>query len=91
LWTIQLQTRGIGTVTPEADAHVASELLEGKAGQLLEARHKPNNHVGSWLRSSAYARRLKNCTAFSCFSAAARVLNVPRLRRFPVFGFFVRE
>ena len=36
-------------------------------------------------------RRLKNCTALSCFSAAARVLNVPRLRRFPVLGFFDRE
>src|SRR5687768_11713398 len=35
--------------------------------------------------------RLKNCTARSCFSAAARVRNVPRLRRLPVFGFFLRE
>jgi hypothetical protein len=35
--------------------------------------------------------RLKNCTAFSCFFAAARDLNVPRFRRFPVFGFFLRE
>jgi hypothetical protein len=34
--------------------------------------------------------RLKNCTAFSCFSAAARVPKVPRLRRLPVFGFFLR-
>jgi hypothetical protein len=34
---------------------------------------------------------LKNCTAFSCFFAAARVLKVPRLRRLPVFGFFFRE
>src|SRR6478672_3732475 len=32
-------------------------------------------------------RRLKNCTARSCFSACSRVLNVPRLRRLPVFGF----
>jgi hypothetical protein len=30
-------------------------------------------------------RRLKNCTARSCFSAAAREANVPRFRRFPVF------
>jgi hypothetical protein len=36
-------------------------------------------------------RRLKYCTAFSCFFAAGRVLNVPRFRRFPVFGFFFRE
>ena len=35
--------------------------------------------------------RLKYCTAFSCFFAAARVLNVPRFLRFPVFGFFFRE
>src|SRR5512146_2183296 len=31
-------------------------------------------------------RRLKYCTARSCFSAAARVLNVPRFLRLPVFG-----
>src|SRR5205807_4495935 len=35
--------------------------------------------------------RLKNCTARSCFSAAWRVLNVPRLRRLPVFGSSLRE
>src|SRR6516165_5855545 len=35
--------------------------------------------------------RLKYCTARSCFSAAARVLNVPRLRRRPVFGLTLRE
>ena len=35
--------------------------------------------------------RLKNCTARSCFFAAARLLNVPRLRRFPVFGLIFRE
>ncbi len=35
--------------------------------------------------------RLKNCTARSCFSAAARVLNVPRLRRLPVLTSFFRE
>ena len=35
--------------------------------------------------------RLKYCTAFSCASAALRVLNVPRLRRFPVFASFFRE
>ncbi len=32
-----------------------------------------------------------NWTARSCFSAAFRVENVPRLRRRPVFGFFLRE
>src|SRR5580704_11190684 len=35
--------------------------------------------------------RLKYCTARSCFSAAARLSKVPRLRRRPVFGFFLRE
>src|SRR5437660_820561 len=35
--------------------------------------------------------RLKNCTARSCFSAAAREWNVPRLRRLPVFGSILRE
>ena len=35
--------------------------------------------------------RLKYCTARSCFSAAARDLKVPRLRRRPVFGLSLRE
>lgn len=35
--------------------------------------------------------RLKYCTARSCFFAASRVSNVPRFRRFPVFGSFFRE
>lgn len=42
----------------------------------------------SWLR---YPLRLKNCTARSCLSAAARVLKVPRFRRLPVFGSFLSE
>src|SRR5262245_33990589 len=37
------------------------------------------------------ARRLKYCTARSCFSALARVGNVPRLRRLPVLGSSLRE
>jgi hypothetical protein len=36
-------------------------------------------------------RRLKNCTSRSCFSAAARVVNVPKLRRWPVLGFLFDE
>jgi hypothetical protein len=36
-------------------------------------------------------RRLKNCTAFSCFTAADLDAKVPRLRRLPVFGSTVRE
>src|SRR5689334_16674297 len=35
--------------------------------------------------------RLKNWTAFSCFSAAALEPNVPRFRRLPVFGSFFFE
>ena len=35
--------------------------------------------------------RLKNWTARSCRAAAARDENVPRLRRLPVEGFFLRE
>jgi hypothetical protein len=35
--------------------------------------------------------RLKNCTARSCFSAAALLLKVPRFRRLPVRGFFFSE
>ena len=35
--------------------------------------------------------RLKYCTSRSCFSAAARVSKVPRLRRLPVFGSILRE
>jgi hypothetical protein len=35
--------------------------------------------------------RLKYCTARSCFSAAARVLKVPRFLRLPVFGSFLLE
>jgi len=34
---------------------------------------------------------LKYWTARSCFSAAARLLKVPRLRRFPVFGSILLE
>jgi len=35
--------------------------------------------------------RLKNCTARSCFLAAASDEKVPRFFLFPVFAFFVRE
>jgi len=35
--------------------------------------------------------RLKNWTARSCFSASARVLNVPRFFRLPVFASTLRE
>src|ERR1041384_4593964 len=35
--------------------------------------------------------RLKYCPSRSCFSAAARLLKVPRFLRLPVLGFFLRE
>lgn len=47
--------------------------------------------VPSFDRSALRQWRLKYCTAFSCFLAAERVLNVPRFLRLPVFGFFFRE
>jgi len=42
-------------------------------------------------RLASHPRRLKNCTARSCFAAAARELNVPKFRRLPVLGFLFRE
>lgn len=39
----------------------------------------------------SHPRRLKNCTARSCRSAAARFLKVPRFRRLPVRGLGLRE
>src|SRR5262245_2182336 len=38
-----------------------------------------------------YPWRLKYWTARSCFSAAARVLKVPRFRRLPVLGSFLNK
>ena len=46
-------------------------------------RSGDENHLAREL--ARYPRRLKNCTARSCFSAAARVLKVPRFLRWPVF------
>ena len=42
-------------------------------------------------KQGSYILRLKNCTARSCLRAAESVLKVPKLRRFPVLGFFLRE
>jgi len=44
-----------------------------------------------FLRPSNPQRRLKNCTARSCASAARLVAKVPRFLRFPVLAFFLRE
>ena len=38
-----------------------------------------------------YKCRLKYCTSFSCFFAAAKDLKVPRFLRLPVFEFFFPE
>src|ERR1041384_1907392 len=51
-------------------------------------RLQPLHDVSAGKHSPA---RLKNCTAFSCFLALASDENVPRLRRLPVLGFFLRE
>ncbi len=47
--------------------------------------------VMAFMKRSTQPRRLKNWMARSCFSAAARVANVPRFRRFPVRGSIFRE
>ena len=47
---------------------------------------KPANSSGTQIY-----RRLKYCTACSCFFACDFVVNVPRFLRLPVFGFFFRE
>lgn len=65
----------------------ASSFLQNRAKQY---------YVSALARVSADAMlrlqcRLKYCTSRSCFSAAARVRKVPRLRRFPVFGSTLRE
>ena len=49
------------------------------------------NHVRRCQAANRQPCRLKYCIARSCFSAAVLVLNVPRLRRLPVFGFTLRE
>src|SRR5258706_5344550 len=53
---------------------------------------KPPRHSDSpELSNRDYPLRLKYCTARSCFSASARVPNVPRFFRLPVFESFLRE
>src|SRR4051812_38960018 len=53
---------------------------QGEGGRALISYHPPYHQC-----------RLKYCTSRSCFSAASRVWNVPRLRRLPVFGSTLRE
>src|SRR3954467_14306932 len=88
----------------EVQGGTAASLIDGKqfdpdfhVADGAVGIHAPLPSLSRGSRSSidaarpAYPPRLKNCTARSCFSAAARVLNVPRFRRFPVFGFFFFE
>ena len=77
---------------PETGLAIVGENGQGKTN-LLEAIY-----YLQVLRSARGARgagppqwRLKYCTARSCFSAAVRVWNVPRLRLRPVFGLVLRE
>ena len=73
------------TTLPAHDGAVA----DGDAGTDDHATAEPPLQVferqwtGQW--------RLKYCTSASCFFAAASDVNVPRLRRLPVFGFNLRE
>src|SRR6185436_9349399 len=82
-----------------APRHLGALLAQGGTRSLGQAGNRPLLACrfrrlldvaprGGALLSAGHGqpRRLKNCTARSCFSAAARVLNVPRLRRRPVFG-----
>jgi hypothetical protein len=58
----------------------------------LAALASANQHsTGRFQNRTAQCARLKNCTARSCFSAASRVLNVPRFLRFPVAASFFLE
>lgn len=67
-------------------AQPATTQHEADANWRVADSGPPLCHCGSRQRC-----RLKNCTARSCFSAAARVANVPRLRRRPVRGSTFRE
>jgi hypothetical protein len=55
------------------------------------AKRSGDDRRDGQLLTAAHPLRLKYCTARSCFSAAARVLKMPRFRRVPVLGFFLRE
>src|SRR6185503_19223292 len=80
----------------EADRRRPAESVAGTSLRIRDAGRIRTRTAAHPLppRDSPEDRRqpcLKYCTARSCFSAAARDLNVPRLLRLPVFGFFLRE
>ena len=77
-------------VSPRRARHAA---LSGAQATLTEHNQFPRAPNSGSLRKERRSSRfrplqwrLKHCTSRSCFSAAARDLKVPRLRRFPVFG-----
>jgi hypothetical protein len=69
----------LGHNASRSGRHHAAELYQWRVADRVEEIHP------------AFGRRLKNWTSRSCFTAAARVANVPRLRRLPVLGFFESE
>jgi hypothetical protein len=71
-----------------SDAPDFGDLTQVDAKLLFRA-----NQVDDWMLAGrkSYPARLKYCTARSCFSAAARVLNVPRFFRLPDLASFFRE
>src|SRR4029453_6492814 len=58
--------------------------MRGKSESKTRASPRPATLIHN--RVPRHPCRLQYCTARSCFSAAARVLNVPRFRRRPVLG-----
>jgi hypothetical protein len=87
---------------PLADVAVLQSVMFGAArwvkqgGAALAARESALSGAAALradgvLLKFVYEWRLKNCTARSCFSAATRVLKVPRFRRRLVRGSIFRE
>jgi hypothetical protein len=73
-----------------AEGQAVEEQVGADAAGLI-ALERPRDDAARQYRARGRQCRLKNWTARSCACAASRVLNVPRLRRFPVLGFFLRE
>src|SRR4029077_13100985 len=90
---------GVGGTDVRGEPQVAlTQSAEGFAGGthgfrcvlwMVQNDWRPSNYSGRG--ASCQPRRLKNSTSRSCFWAAARVANVPRLRRRPVLGFRFTE
>ena len=87
----QLRTRG--PMDRAAHAATRGQCLVGRVHDGVRVESGDVYDSGGQLHNEQpiYPRRLKNCTARSCRSAAARVANVPRFRRFPVLGSCFRE